>query len=65
MNRDKYSLDLNYSNKKNQDWQYNNKHGAILMEISIQMDAIIPLLTHFTYVKEIKNVKFFYLKHLK
>lgn len=62
MNRDNYSLDLNYSNKKNPGLQYNNKHGAILMEISIQMDAIIPLLTHFTYVKEIKNVKFFLLK---
>lgn len=62
MNRDNYSLDLNYSNKKNPGLQYNNKHGAILMEISIQMDAIIPLLTHFTYVKKIQNVKFFLLK---
>lgn len=49
MNKDNYSLNLNYKNNKNPGLQYNNRHGMILMEISVLMNIVIPLLTHFIY----------------
>ena len=62
MNTDNYSLNLTYRNNRNPELQYSNKHGAILMEISLLMNIMIPILTHFVYVRNIKTDKFFYLK---
>ena len=59
MNEDNYNLDLSYyRNSKNPGLQYTNKHGLILMEISL----FIPILTHFIAVRKIKEIKFFLLE---
>lgn len=55
MNLQNYDLNLTYKNKKNPGLQYNNVHGKILLEISLLMNAMIPLLTHFIEVKRIQN----------
>lgn len=48
MNDYNYSLNLEYyKNNKNPNLQYSDKHGRILMEISILMDMVIPLVTHY------------------
>ena len=62
MNRDNYNLDLSYRNNKNPGLQYTNKHGMILMELSVFQNMIIPILTHFIFVKKVKAIKFFLLK---
>lgn len=62
MNTDNYRINLNYINSKNPELQYNNKHGMILMEISLFQKIIIPILTHFVYVNNMKNNKSFFLK---
>ena len=62
MNVDNYNLDLSYRNNKNPGLQYTNKHGMILMELSVFQNMIIPILTHFIFVKKIKTIKFFLLK---
>lgn len=49
MNRDNYSLHLNWINKNNPNLQYNDKHGMIMMKISLIMNIIIPLLCHYMY----------------
>ena len=49
MNVDNYSLNLQYKNNKNPCLQYTNNHAMMLMEISIFMNMVIPLLTHFIY----------------
>ena len=49
MNRDNYSLHLNWTNKNNPNLQYTDKHGMILMKISLIMNIIIPLLCHYLY----------------
>ena len=59
MNNDNYSLVLNYSNNKNPGLQYNDKHGKILMEISVFMNMVIPLLAHFIYVHKDIQIKDF------
>ena len=55
MNNDNYSLNLTYKNKKNPALQYSNKHGKILMKLSLIMNAIIPILCHFIYVRKVSN----------
>lgn len=42
--------------------QYTNKHGLVLMKISVLMNIIIPLLTHFIYVNKITNANGFLLE---
>lgn len=61
MNRDNYNLNLNYENNKNPGLQYNNRHGTILMEISLLMNIVIPLLTHFIYKHKDMVIKDFLL----
>ena len=61
MNRDNYSLNLVYKNSRNPEFQYSDKHGAILMEISLLMNIIIPLISHFAYVRNEKNIKYYLL----
>ena len=62
MNTDNYSLKLKYTNTKNPGLQYNDKHAAILMEISLLMNMVIPLLTHFIYMKKVTNIQDFLLE---
>lgn len=49
MNRDNYCLEVskNYSKNKIPSLQYNNKHAYILMKISLLINIMIPVLTHF------------------
>lgn len=62
MNQDNYNLDLSYKNTKNPGLQYTNKHGLILMEISVFQIIFIPIIAHFIFVKKIKDIKYFLLK---
>ena len=63
MNEDNYNLDLSYyRNSKNPGLQYTNKHGLILMEISLFQNIFIPNLTHFIAVRKIKEIKLFLLE---
>ena len=57
-----YQLNLTYKNKSNPGLQYTNKHGMILMEISVLMNMVIPLLTHYIYRNKIPYVKEFLLE---
>lgn len=50
MVKQNFSLDLSYKNDKNPCLQYNNSHAMMMMEISIFMNMVIPLLTH--YIKK-------------
>lgn len=61
MNRDNYSLKLNYRNKKDPSLQYTDKHGFIMMKISVLMKILIPLISHFMYVKGIEDTTTFIL----
>ena len=62
MNNANYSLNLTYKNKNNPGLQYTDRHGAILMEISLLMNMVIPLSTHYIYVNRIQTVKDFLLE---
>lgn len=62
MNEDNYTLNLDskkYRNDKNPTLQYNDKHAKILMWLSLMMNMMIPLLTHFIYVNRITNTNQF------
>lgn len=61
MNEYNYSLELTYKNKNNEVLQYDNKHGKMLMLISITILTLIPLITHFIYVNKIININDFIL----
>ena len=66
MNDDNYNLDLNNKRKKNTgkmipSLQYSDKHGIILMHISLLQLVFIPLLVHFISVKNIMHIKEFLL----
>lgn len=62
MNIANYQLNLTYKNKANPGLQYTDKHGAILMEISLLMNMVIPLATHYIYRNKITTVKDFLLE---
>lgn len=62
MNRYNYMLELSYKNKKNPVLQYTDRHAMILMWISVLMNMMIPLLTHFMYTKGIENTTDFLLE---
>ena len=53
MSRDNYSLDLNYKNINNPSLQYNDNHACLLMQSSLLINLMIPLLTHFAYINKI------------
>ena len=55
MNEDNYSLKLNYKNNSNQALQYNDTHGRIFMEISVFMNMLIPLISHFVYKEKMTS----------
>lgn len=57
MNEDNYSLKLNYKNNTNQALQYNDTHGKIFMEISVFMNMLIPLVSHFVYKSKMTSTQ--------
>jgi hypothetical protein len=62
MNQENYNnIDTEYSNP-NPVLQYDDSHAIVLMEISLIMVIIIPLLTHFMYKRKIENVTDFLLQ---
>lgn len=65
MNEQNYKLDLDskkYKNDKNPSLTYKDKHAKILMWMSLLMNMIIPVVTHFIYVKKIEDTNGFLLK---
>lgn len=62
MNKYNYQLDLTYVNKKNPVLQYSDRHAMILMHISLLINMMIPLLTHFMFIKGITNTTDFLLE---
>lgn len=64
MNNDNYDLTLdekNYKNEKNPSLIYSDRHAKILLWMSLLMNMVIPLATHFIYVKKISNTNEFLL----
>ena len=59
---DNYSLNLSYKNNTNPSLQYTDEHAKILMQMSILMNLVIPLLTHFAYVKKVEDIDQFLLE---
>lgn len=53
MSHDNYTLNLNYKNINNPSLQYNDNHACLLMQCSILINLLIPLLTHFAYINKI------------
>lgn len=53
MNRDNYTLELSYKNKKEPGLQYTDKHGSMMMRISLIMNILIPLVGHFVYRRKL------------
>jgi len=67
MNEDNYCLGLDlkkYRNNKNSSLQYTDRHAKILCWMSLMYNMMIPLLTHFIYVKKIADVNGFLLKEI-
>lgn len=67
MNDDNYNLDLDKKRQKNTgkmipSLQYTDKHGIILMHISLLQLIFIPLLVHFISTKNIMHIKDFLLE---
>lgn len=62
MVEDNYTLDLTYKNARNASLQYTNEHAKILFTISIVTNLMIPLLTHFAYVKKVEDIDSFLLE---
>ncbi len=59
MVEDNYKLNLNYKNAPNPSLQYTNHHGKILMAMSIMMNILIPIVSHFTKMKNLNSNEFF------
>lgn len=63
MNMNNYEIkNFSYTNKTNIALRYTDQHCMILMEMSLLMNAVIPLLTHFMYVKSIQDPNSFLLE---
>lgn len=65
MNEDNYNLgldDKNYRNDKNPALQYTDKHAKILMWMSLLMNMVIPLSTHYVLIRNIEDVDRFLLE---
>lgn len=61
MCKDNYQLNLAYKNISNPSLQYTDDHATILMQMSLIMNLIIPLLTHFAYKRKITAIDDFLL----
>ena len=65
MNDDNYMLNLDqkkYRNEKNPTLQYSDKHAKLLMWMSLMINMMIPLLTHFIFVNKITDTNAFLLE---
>ena len=65
MNEDNYTLDLdekNYRNDKNPALQYGDRHAKVLMWMSLLMNMVIPLATHYILIRNIEDVDQFLLE---
>ena len=62
MNIDNYRLNLDDDTIDNKSLQYTDVHGKIMMEMSIMMNILIPITSHFIYVKGIKSENDFFLE---
>ena len=62
MVEDNYTIDLTYRPKQNQALQYDNRHGKMLMQMTLFMNMIIPLATHFIYTRNVEVVDDFLLE---
>lgn len=56
-----YSLELSYKSNNNPQLRYTNDHGKILLQISILFNMLIPLITHFAYLKRVQDIDNFLL----
>jgi hypothetical protein len=56
-----YNLELSYSSTSNPQLQYTDRHAKILMQQSILMNMVIPLVTHFAYMRKITEIDEFLL----
>lgn len=64
MNDINYTLALdekNYKNEKNPSLIYSDRHAKILLWMSLLMNMVIPLATHYIYIKKIPQVNEFLL----
>jgi len=62
MTNDNYTLDLNYKNITNPSLQYSDEDAKLLMQISVLMNLVIPLVTHFAYLRKITDIDEFLLE---
>lgn len=65
MNEDNYELDLdkkNYRNDKNPALQYRDRHAKTLMWMSLLMNMVIPLATHYILIRNIQDMDQFLLE---
>lgn len=65
MNEDNYCLQLDqkkYKNDKNPSLQYTDRHAKALMWMSLVVNMMIPLLTHYAYMNKITDVNSFLLQ---
>ena len=64
MNFDNYTLTLDekkYKNEKNPSLIYSDRHAKIILWMSLLMNMVIPLATHFIYINKIQNINEFLL----
>lgn len=55
MNEENYNLVLSYRNSRNPVLQYTETHAKVMMRASVLMNMVIPLVTHFMFVKNVPN----------
>lgn len=56
-----YGLNLSYKSANNPQLCYTDEHGIILMQISILMNMLIPIITHFAYMRRVPDINEFLL----
>lgn len=64
MNDDNYELHLDekkYKNEKNPSLIYTDRHARVILWMSLLMNMVIPLATHFIYIKKIPDANGFLL----
>lgn len=56
MNEDNFIIHIKRNKKDGNVLQYSNRHLSALMEIGLFQIILIPLLTHYAYMKKIQNI---------
>lgn len=56
MNEDNFIIHIKRNKKDGNVLQYSNRHLSTLMEIGLFQIILIPLLTHYAYMKKIQNI---------